>query len=369
MTILFLDQYGALGGAQRCLIDLLPAVVSRWKAVVAAPDDGPLLDRARQAGADAVPLRIGPFRSGRKSPADMIRFAWQFPPLVRAIQKIVDEREVRLLYVNGPRLLPAATYTREPLPVVFHCHSLFPGAVSLVGRRLRAARATVIANCRYVAAPLAPWVPSERVRIVYNGVDDISLARAGGRIGVLGRIAPEKGQHIFAEAARLLRGYRFVIRGEAAFGGRDYERRVREAAAEAGVDVEPWSDDVRAFYSSLDALVVPSLDEATTRVIPEAFSAGVPVVAFATGGIPEIVEERATGLLVATPTAEALAARIEELMASADLRARLAANARAAYESRFTLSRWRREIVGILERLQQEAEQQARAHRGRARDR
>ncbi len=367
MTILFLDQLGQPGGAQRCLLDLLPAIADRgWRAVVAAPAGGPLLDRARALRAEAVAVRFGPFRSGRKSALDAMRFAWQFPPLLRTIQKLTAGAD--LVYVNGPRMVPVASYLRTAAPIVFHCHSRFPEALALVGRRLRAARATVIANCRHVADPLAPWVPGDRMHVIYNGVEDMAAPRApSGRVGVIGRISPEKGQHLFIEAARLLRGRaKFVIRGAALFGDAGYERRVHAAAEESGVEVEPWSDDVRSMLASLDVLVVPSVADATTRVIPEAFSAGVAVVAFATGGIPEIVDDGVTGLLAASASPEALASRIAELLDSSELRARLAVNARREYERRFTLSRWRGDIVVLLERLQQQAKQQARARGGAA---
>ena len=58
-------------------------------------------------------------------------------------------------------------------------------------------------------------------------------------------------------------------------------------------------EDVGAVLAGLDLLVVPSTEaEATTRVILEAFSAGVPVVAYAVGGIPEVVRDGENGFLV-----------------------------------------------------------------------
>ena len=66
-------------------------------------------------------------------------------------------------------------------------------------------------------------------------------------------------------------------------------------------------------FAKLDLLVVPSTPaDSTPRVIIEAFSAGVPVVAFAAGGIPEIVRDGQTGFLASDFTAEALAARIRQ---------------------------------------------------------
>ena len=348
-----LDQYGEPGGAQQCLLDLLPAIVDRrWEATVAAPA-GPLLERASVAGAHVEAIRFGPFSSGRKGPVDWLRFAWQFPPLLRRIQRILDEREIDIVYVNGPRMVPVASYDREPRRAVFHCHSLFPDSTDLVGRRLRHMRATVIANCRHVAAPLTPWVEDARMHTVHNGVADMAAPRyprqGPPRIGVIGRLSPEKGQSILLEATRGLDST-LVICGAPLFSYPAYERRLREAARGRAVEFLPWSGDMRAVYASLDVVAVPSVGtEAATRVIPEVFSAGVPVVAFATGGIPEIVEDEVTGLLAPEPTAVALANRLAEVEGVRD---RLVANARRAYEERFTLARWRKSIVGVLQSLE-----------------
>src|SRR5713226_7859843 len=112
MNILFLDQFSDLGGAQRCLLDLLPAVRERgWRAHVAAPGDGCLRSRSVALGAEFHSIRCGPFESGRKSTRDLVRFARELPGLAREIRRIGAE----IVYVNGPRLLPAASFSPAPL--------------------------------------------------------------------------------------------------------------------------------------------------------------------------------------------------------------------------------------------------------------
>src|SRR5260370_15127689 len=98
MDILFLDQFSELGGAQQCLLDLLPAVVARgWKAVVAAPGNGLLGDRTREFGAQFHCIECGPFGAGRKSLRDGWRFVRQAPRLAREIARLPAD----LVYVNG----------------------------------------------------------------------------------------------------------------------------------------------------------------------------------------------------------------------------------------------------------------------------
>src|SRR5215471_2980159 len=109
MNILFLDQYSDLGGAQRCLLELLTAVEERgWQAHVAAPGDGALRARSIALGAVYHSIRSGPYHSGGKSIGDLVRFAGELPRLAREIASLAAECQANILYVNGPRLVPAA---------------------------------------------------------------------------------------------------------------------------------------------------------------------------------------------------------------------------------------------------------------------
>ena len=131
------------------------------------------------------------------------------------------------------------------------------------------------------------------------------------------------------------------------------------AAADAwralvGLPVEflGWREDVAPVFAAVDLLVVPSQEEGMGRVIVEAFSAGVPVVAFPTGGIPEVVVDGETGFLTERTSAEALAARIREVIASdPDALRRVAANARKAWERSYTLARYQERITAVMEGL------------------
>ena len=188
MTILFLDQFSDPGGAQRCLMDLLPAVRARgWQAHVAAPGEGALAQACRAAGCDYSQIRCGPFAMGRKSVRDMVRFAFQAPALRREIARLADAVGADLIYVNGPRLLPAVPAIR---PVIFHCHIPLRKAyaVRLAAAAVRRTGATVIGCCDYVLDNLRPHVAAERLHVVYNGVAEAGPARrrAPGR-GLYGR--------------------------------------------------------------------------------------------------------------------------------------------------------------------------------------
>jgi len=364
MNILCLDQFSDLGGAQRCLLDLVPGLVHRgWKVKIAAPGSGALLNRAAALGATPESLHCGPYSSGRKTLADMTRFIVQTPRLVGEIASLVQRWPADLIYVNGPRLLPAVAIARCATKVLFHAHSLLEGhALHLAGRALAATGALVVASCNFVGWPLVPYLGDRRFRIVYNGVcQSRTSVRArnerGFNIGVIGRISPEKGQADFLRAARVvhqeLPESRFVICGAPLFGDRvasAYQNALRELAVDLPVEFTGWTNDVAGLLNTLDLLAVPSAAvDATPRVVLEAFTAGVPVIAFCSGGIPEMIEPGVTGFLVERRSPEHLAAAMVDLLRQPGRMREVAEHARIRAASDFSLERYQAEMVAAIE--------------------
>jgi glycosyltransferase involved in cell wall biosynthesis len=368
--ILFVEQFSELGGGQRNLLDLLPAVIERgWKVTVAAPCDasgeGGLFEKAQALGAGTARIGIGNYSAGRKNVKDAARFVLDTIALGRWIAR----QDFDLISVGGARLMPAVARGAKGRAVVFQAqHFLGKSyAVAMTNRAIRRSHATVIANSNHVAAQFQDAI--EKVHVVYNGVAEIpfrearespgtgSVFKPGAvfKVGIIGRIAPMKGQTDFLRAAavvaRELPEARFVICGAPMFTAQSYVDEVHKLAANAGdalpVDFLGWRDDVGGVLADLDLLVAPSTAaEATTRVILEAFSAGVPVVAYAIGGIPEIVSDGETGFLVPECGPGALARKILDV-AKRDLRD-VARRARADWEQRFTIARYQREMTDLM---------------------
>jgi glycosyltransferase involved in cell wall biosynthesis len=361
MNILFLDQFSDLGGAQQCLLNLAPALQARgWKVHIAAAGMGPLKDRARALGANYCEIRSGPYESGGKSIGDVMRFAAELPRLAREIARLAADCGAGLLYVNGPRLLPAAALAiGDRIPLVFHCHNYLGQGYAAALAGVASANATVIACCRFVGEPVLPYLRRSQFHVAYNGVEPAAVARNGSRvgpwrIGLLGRIAPEKGQLEFLEAARLLPpDYRYTICGAPLFSNPvaiEYFERVRRAADGLPVEITGWQEDVYSVLSKLDLLVVPSAPgEATPRVIMEAYAAGVPVVASDSGGIPEILSDGETGFLAPTGDPARLAANIRELLSRPALLKQVAENARQRWSERYTVPHYQARVLSILD--------------------
>jgi len=347
MNILFLDQYSDFGGAQQVLLEFLPAIRERgWRVLVGLPGNGKLFDAIRALGLEAERCD--------SSPAQIRAFADRLP--------------ADLVYLNGPRLVPAAALAGLRCPVVFHSHSRISSGLAriLTGLALRRMNAQVVANCEFVAREWRHFVCPERISVVMNGVagtDCVPRRRPNGplTVGCIGRISPEKGQREFvAVAARIHKSLpecRFVVWGEALFGNpraRRYAEDLRRRAAGLPIEFRGWASDVYAALAELDLLLVPSVGpEATTRVILEAFAAGVPVIAFGTGGIPEVMENGATGVL--TRSVEEMAREAVALLTDGpERRISMARAARREWEQRFTLAKFHYALLRLIERHQRQ---------------
>jgi glycosyltransferase involved in cell wall biosynthesis len=226
-------------------------------------------------------------------------------------------------------------------------------------RALRLSRARVIACCKYVAEPFSAYLAPGQLSIIYNGVAGHpgffrNPSATNRRIGVIGRIEREKGQLEFVLAARSVIKFcpncRFSIIGAPMFSKADYLNKVVAASHGLPIEFLGWRDDIPSLLSNLDLLVVPSSSiDATTRVIIEAFAAGVPVVAFPSGGIPEILHDGKTGFLARAHTTDALAERIISVLGMPSDDVQSVVNlARKRWREDYALDAYRLRAVNVI---------------------
>jgi glycosyltransferase involved in cell wall biosynthesis len=376
VRILFLDQFSELGGGQHALLDTVAAVQKKgWEPYVLVPGQGALVGALQARNVRVEEISCGPYESGRKSVWDALRFAADLRGQARAIGDLVSAANIGLIYVNGPRLLPAAVLAAQSgTPLAFHVHHHLRGAALRLARWfLHRSKAAVLGCSNSVLEPLRGHIDESRMHVVPNGVRDAGYRdrdfdrRGGWRIGIIGRVSPEKGHLEFVQAAGMLKNEfpqaRFVVCGAPLFEERgDYLREVRRRAQDLQVEFLGWQEDVGAVLHDLDLLAAPSKQEGMGRVVLEAFSAGVPVIAFPAGGIPEAVVDGETGFLTRELSAESLAARMRDAMGSApDVLRRMAWNTRQTWERCYTIARYQQDVTGWLETLAPASKQECAA--------
>jgi glycosyltransferase involved in cell wall biosynthesis len=179
-------------------------------------------------------------------------------------------------------------------------------------------------------------------------------------VGIVGRLQPWKGQHVFLRAAaRLAQSHpnaRFLVVGGTPGGfSREYPARLRALADELGiaerVTFTGQRDDVAGVLSALDVFVHASDREPFGIAIVEAMAAGVPVVATRGGGVLEIVLDGRTGVLVEPGHVAGMADAIARLLSDAPLARTLAEAGRARAREHFTTSRMIEETTAFIERV------------------
>jgi glycosyltransferase involved in cell wall biosynthesis len=185
---------------------------------------------------------------------------------------------------------------------------------------------SVFAISEFVAGQLRGLFPSTPVTVSGGAVDTtvfhpVAQTQGASRIVFVGRLVSEKGVDTLLEALDLCEQHVTLdVVGEGPLG-----ESLREAAGER-VNVLGYlpSPGVREVLAGAAALVVPSLwEEPLGLVVLEAMACGVPVIATAVGGIPEIVQHGRNGLLVRPGDSAGLAQAIDRVVGDPSLRARL----------------------------------------------
>lgn len=206
-------------------------------------------------------------------------------------------------------------------------------------------------------------VDADKVAIVPNGVD---LARFSPReslklpgpeagplqIGIVARLDPQKGQDLAVRALALLkkdlpRPVTLHFIGANTPGETPMrpvlDRLARELGVEDAVVYDGFFDDLSKRLRELAVVWMPSWKETFGRCIPESMASGVPVVASAAGGVPDIIDDGRTGLLFRTRDAADLAEKTRALLSDPELYERLAAAALADARERYDIEKiWRR---------------------------
>jgi glycosyltransferase involved in cell wall biosynthesis len=190
-------------------------------------------------------------------------------------------------------------------------------------------------------------VPSEKTTTVHEGID----------IAVVGNVAalvPHKGQRHLVEAAHLVvrevPDARFVILGEGEL--RDHlEKQVKEYHLEKHVLLPGFRTDVLGCIKGFDLFAMSSVTEGLGTSLLDAMACSRPIVATSAGGIPEIVEDGVTGVLVAPRDHTSMAREIVRLLKDGPLRKRMGDAGYARVNERFTVERMVEETAAVYARV------------------
>jgi glycosyltransferase involved in cell wall biosynthesis len=377
LRVVFLDHVARLSGGEIALLRLLPALAQDIDVHVILGEEGPLVDRLGVEGISVEVLPLAPavrdlrkdtLRPRRFDPMAAARLA---PYVVRLARRIRDSR-ADLVHTNSLKaaLYGGAAGRLARVPVVWHVRDriaedyLPHNAVLLVRAAARVLPTAVVANSQATLATLPPLRPA---RVVYNPIVPDSVGQHGTTaarsddfttVGIVGRLAPWKGQHVFLGAfAKAFRGtpVRGRVIGSALFGEDAYEQRLREQVERLGIagqiEFLGFREDVQVELGELDALVHCSvIPEPFGQAVLEGMAAGIPVVAANAGGPAELITDGLNGILTRPGDADELAEALRRLASDAALRKELG-NEAVSRSMAFTPERTAEKVLAVYQEV------------------
>jgi glycosyltransferase involved in cell wall biosynthesis len=322
------------GGAERYVVDLALALRQRGWGVEVACSTGGVREEALTRG--SVPVHV----LGRRLVKRRI-----CPSYARALRRLVVARQPALvhahLYASGVAAVRATAGLDIPLVVTEHTEGPWRTAPArLVSRELYAGCDRLVAVSNAIRRMLVEQyaVPPERVRTLLPRPSAVASPvprppAAPVQVGVAARLVPEKGVDVFlravARVAPVVPQARFVVLGDGPVAG-ELRRLTGELGVDGVVAFPGFCPDAAQRIVELDLLVVPSLSDGSPLVVGEAMQGGVPVVASRVGGLPDLVTDGRTGLLVTPGQVDELAAALITLVLDGERRRRMGHAARRA---------------------------------------
>jgi glycosyltransferase involved in cell wall biosynthesis len=288
------------------------------------------------------------------------------------------------LFCAGDLDLPFAyrltQYIQSSGPDLVHCHSRrgadvlgglavsFSDVPAVVSRRVDNTEMRLMAALRYrpfrkiiaiseaIAAVLRDHdVDADKIEVIRSAVDtarfekpvdigafrkEFGMPKEATIIGAAGQLIPRKGHRYLLQAIADLRHkhpeIRLIVFGE---GHLNNQLRAQAASLDLGevVQFAGFREDLDDFMGTFDLFVHPALAEGLGVVTLKAAAAGVPVIGFDAGGLPEAIKDGETGILVPPENVEKLRDAIATLVVDADLRHQMGAAGRRRMQSEFSI--------------------------------
>lgn len=345
------------GGQNQVLVTVLGLRAAGHRAMLVAHPDGELRRRAEE-GLELLPLVP-------RTEMDLSA-AWRLSRAIKQLRPdVVHAHDPHGVAMSALALSMSTQPKRAPLVasrrVDFRLkkHALSQWKYDQVDRFICASDAI-----RRIL--IADGVAASRTVTVHEGIDlahvaaappinlheDLWLPHGAPIVGNIGALVPHKGQRHLVEAAALVvrqvPDARFVIAGEGELRS-SLEHQIRHLGLEKHVVLAGFRPDVLSVLKAFDLFVMSSLTEGLGTSLLDAMACGKPIVATTAGGIPEVVQDGRTGVLVPPRDHDAMAAAIVKLLKDPSLRRRMGDAGLSRVNATFSAERMVAETLSVYE--------------------
>ncbi|MEI6712918.1 MAG: glycosyltransferase family 4 protein [Verrucomicrobiota bacterium] len=377
-TAVLINHSAELGGAEFALKRLVGMLDRReWNPVVIFGEEGAAVECIRKMSIETYVLPAGKILQNTRKDAltgtgiCSIRRCINALSYIRKLARFLQECAADVVHTNSMKahVLGGLAAKLAGIPVVWHIRdtvdpSYMPtAAVRLMRWLVQRVPNRVITVSHSVARSLLGECAGTKARVVYDGLDDsafeacaVPKASPQWKVGMIGRLCPWKGQHVFIEAAALLHAkgllVDFEILGSPMFGEKKYAdgllRQVDVLGLARCVHFKGFVSDVTRRLRSWDVCVHASTSpDPCPNVILEAMAAGVPVIGSAGGGVPELLDGGRCGELYPMGDSKELAVALERLLLDRKRRNEYATLARERASSIFRAERVAKEVEEV----------------------
>jgi glycosyltransferase involved in cell wall biosynthesis len=372
---MYVDQTGQLGGGELSLLDLVRH--SSHISEVALFSDGPFRDALENLPVPVHLLTPGKIRDVRSN-AGMYAVVAALPEYAALRNRLASVTQgFDVLYANSQKaFLIAALARRRNQTLIWHLRDMLTAEhFSSLMRKIAVfagnnAASVIIGNSKATVESFeqAGGHP-DKVTVVYNGISprpfdqvdklEVEACRLDlglhdkPLIGLFGRLAAWKGQHVLLEALAMLPGVHGLIVGEALFGEDIYAETLRIRSQQddlrGRVHMLGFRKNIPALMKMVDIVVHTSTaPEPFGRVIVEGMLAGRPVIATRAGGAIEIIDDGVNGLLIAPQDPKDLVRAIASLQSNSAFAAQIAEAGRRKAVEHFSVDAMVRSIDRII---------------------
>jgi len=198
--------------------------------------------------------------------------------------------------------------------------------------------------------------PKDKIKVVYNGIDDaryllpqdpnikdsLGISEKAYILGTVARLDPIKNQKMMIKALNIVRQKYpetfLIIVGDGP-ERKNLEQFTEELGLSSHVIFTGFREDTHLFYKIMNIFLLTSFSEGTAMTLLEAMATGLPCIATAVGGNPEIVKEGETGFLIPSDDENILAEKIIALLADENMIERMGKSGRRRFEENFTVEK------------------------------
>lgn len=347
------------GGQNQVLLTVMCLRALGHRAMLVAHPTGELRQRARE-GLDLLPL-------APRAELDLAA-AWRLARVIKQLRPDIVHAHDPHGVAMAALALSMSTDRRKPRLVAARRVDFHLGRNALSRWKYRQVDRFICASEAIRQILLRDGMAATRAVTVHEGIDlgrseaapaaalhqELWLPHEAPIVGNVAALVPHKGQRYLVDAAaevvRQQPDARFLIVGRGELGDA-LARQIKHHRLEKHVLLTGFREDVLSLHKAFDIFVMSSATEGLGTSLLDAMAAGKPVVASDTGGIPEVVVDGETGILVPPRDHAAMAAAIVRLLADPALRAEMGAAGQARVRRRFTVERMVAETLTVYERV------------------